>query len=380
LESTPDEEVAMNPKRVVPLLLVLAFLFLAAAEPSEACQSVIQLDETANGTWAPSCTSLHRSGRYARYYVFTLTEATAVQIDLTSSVDPYLFLLASNGQTVLAQDDNGAGNRNARLTRSLEPGTYVIEATTDSSRRTGSFTLSLRPAGGGCLASIPLNQTVSGSWTSNCSSTHRSGRYARYYTFSLTAPTPVQIDLSSSTPTRDPYLFLLQGSGTGGLVIASDDDSGDGDSARISRTLAAGTYTVEATTFGAGQAGSFALTVRTSGGSSCSSTTPPESVVVDSWSSACASTRRGGSSARYYTFTLTAPKAMVVLLSSTTADPYLYLLEGSGANGAVIQENGVEPGKAAVLAFLRPGTYTVEAATRDRGETGSFTLTLIPFF
>lgn len=371
----------MDRKRFTPLFLTLACLFLATAEPSEACQSVIQLNETANGTWASSCTSLHRSGRYARYYVFTLTATTSVQIDLSSGVDPYLYLLASNGQTVLAQDDDGGGNRNARISRSLEPGTYVIEATTDSSRRTGSFTLSLRPVGGGCLASIPLNQSVNGSWASGCNSTHRGGRYARYYTFTLASSTAVQIDLSSSTSGRDPYLFLLQGEGTGGLVVASDDDSGEGDTARISRTLAPGTYTVEATTFGAAQTGSFTLTVRSSGGgSSCSSTTPPESVVVDNWSNACASTRRGGSFARYYTFTLTAPKAMVVLLSSPTADPYLYLLEGNGTNGAVIKEDGVEPRKAAVLAFLRPGTYTVEAATREPGETGSFTLTLVPFF
>ena len=367
----------MNRKQLVPFFLALALLFLMAAQPSAACQSVIQLDQITNGAWVSSCTSLHRSGRYARYYVFTLTAPTTVQIDLTSSVDPYLYLLEGNGSTILTQDDDGGGNRNARITRSLEPGTYVIEATTNSTRRTGSFSLALRPAVN-CLTAIPLNQSVNGSWTSACNSTHRGGRYARYYTFSLSSATPVQIDLSSATSTRDPYLFLLNGNGTGGQVIASDDDSGDGDNARISRTLPAGTYTVETTTFGSAQTGAFTLVVRTSGGS-CSSTTAPEAVVVDSWSNACTSTRRSGSSARYYTFTLTAPKAMVVLLSSSV-DPYLYLLEGNGPNGAVIKEDGVEPGKAAVLAFLRPGTYTVEAATRDRGETGSFTLTLVPFF
>lgn len=69
----------------------------------------------------------------------------------------------------------------------------------------------------------------------------------------------MQISLSSS---QDTYLFLLAGSGTDGRVVASNDDIGVGDvDSRIVRTLSAGTYTVEATTFGAGLTGSFALRV-----------------------------------------------------------------------------------------------------------------------
>jgi hypothetical protein len=113
---------------------------------------------------------------------------------------------------------------------------------------------------GSCtVMAIDLNTTVSSSWNSACSSTHRSGRYAKFYTFSLASTTTVTIDLSSSV---DAYLYLLQGSGAGGSVITYDDDSGPGTDSRIVRTLGPGSYTVETTTYYSGRAGSFSLSIR----------------------------------------------------------------------------------------------------------------------
>ena len=109
-----------------------------------------------------------------------------------------------------------------------------------------------------CLGSISLDQTVSGSWNSDCESTNRNSRYARFYTFTLDSTTEVQIDLESGT---DTYLFLLNGSGTTGSVITQDDDGGSGTNSRIVRTLSAGTYTIEATTYGQLSTGSFTLTL-----------------------------------------------------------------------------------------------------------------------
>jgi hypothetical protein len=44
-----------------------------------------------------------------------------------------------------------------------------------------------------------------------------------------------------------------------GSVIDSNDDGGGGTQSRITRTLAAGTYTLEATTYYAGRTGGFTL-------------------------------------------------------------------------------------------------------------------------
>ena len=70
----------------------------------------------------------------------------------------------------------------------------------------------------------------------------------------------MQIDLKSDT---DPYLFLLSGAGTDGTVEAENDDieAGVNTNSRIAETLAAGTYTVEATTYSEGATGDFILSI-----------------------------------------------------------------------------------------------------------------------
>jgi pimeloyl-ACP methyl ester carboxylesterase len=220
------------------------------------CLQTAALNATTAGSWTNACASTH-----ARYYTFTLTTPARVQIDLASVTDTYLFLLnggATNGN-ILVQDDDGGDGNNSRIVRNLSPGTYTIEATTFSAGRTGSFTLGIRTtdAAAGCISPLALNATTGGAWTDDCASVHRSGRYARFYTFSLSSFQEIQIDLSS--PSVDSFLYLLQGSGTTGPVLFSDDDSGGSNNSRIRATLAPGAYTVEATTFAAGRTGSFAL-------------------------------------------------------------------------------------------------------------------------
>lgn len=114
-------------------------------------------------------------------------------------------------------------------------------------------------AAGSCTGPIALDSSTAGDWTSECTSRHRSGRYAKYYTFTLAARTRVRIDLRS--PTADTYLYLLRGNGSQGSVVTSDDDGGEGFNSLIVRTLPAGTYTVEATTYSSRVTGSFTLSV-----------------------------------------------------------------------------------------------------------------------
>ncbi len=120
------------------------------------------------------------------------------------------------------------------------------------------------------LGTISGTMTRSGTWSSSCSSTNRSGRYARFYSFQVSRTSTVRIDLTSSI---DTYLYLLSGSGTSGSVLTYNDDGGTGRNSRISRSLSAGTYTVEATTYPSRRTGSFSLSFQVSS----SSTTPSTS-------------------------------------------------------------------------------------------------------
>ena len=86
--------------------------------------------------------------------------------------------------------------------------------------------------------------------------------FAKRFTFTLTADTNIVISLSS---TQDSYLYVLNGhSATGTIRARNDDADSDTRDSRIETLLAAGVYTIEATTRQARTQGSFTLTVTTS--------------------------------------------------------------------------------------------------------------------
>ena len=60
----------------------------------------------------------------------------------------------------------------------------------------------------------------------------------------------------------DTYLYLIRGSSVDGTsYLEYNDDGGTGLNSRISRTLAAGTYTVAATTYGTRATSSYTLRI-----------------------------------------------------------------------------------------------------------------------
>ena len=121
----------------------------------------------------------------------------------------------------------------------------------------------------GCTQPISSDGDYSGSWTSGCLSENTptgptsppSGtRYARFYTLTLSEDADIAIDLTSTT---DPYLYLMQGTGTNGNVLYENDDVVSGNTnSRISENLSAGDYTIEATTYDLETTGDFTLTIQ----------------------------------------------------------------------------------------------------------------------
>ena len=213
------------------------------------------------GAWARDCPSTARSGSYARYYSFSLSEAKRVEINLTSAADPYLALRrgeGSAGEIVTSNDNVGSRNFNSSINRMLAAGTYTVEATTYFAAQSGNFTLSVRPLQetedlGDLTRSVDRSNSA---WTSNHESTQQMGSYARSYTFTLDAATHVVINLTSP---EDPYLFLLDANGA--VVHENDNVTTRNLNSRIDETLAAGTYTIEATTYFPGRTGTFHLSI-----------------------------------------------------------------------------------------------------------------------
>ena len=259
--------------------------------------------------------------------------------------------------------------------------------------------------------------TTEGSWASDCTSNISApggsgDRYAGFYTFTLDAESNVTIDLSSD---EDTYLYLRSGTSTDGSPIHENDDidtASQNFNSRIVEILAAGDYTIEATTYSAGTIGTFTLVLNSTPVSDtdppdpdpipttpdCVDPLPDDMTVAGTWNTDCTSvvsapSGSGDRYARFYTFTLIEESEVTVTLESS-ADTYLYLREGSERDGTELCENDdysspVEGTSctninfnlnaqydSGMLASLGAGTYTIEATTYAAGTTGSFTLTV----
>jgi len=214
---------------------------------------------TVNGSLsASSGSSVSCTGCFASSYGFTLSSAQTVQIDLTSTAfDAYLRVLDSNGVVVAADDDSGGGS-NSRIRRSFAAGTYRIEASSYSTGSTGAFTLVVQVVTV-TVTQITVGQTVNGTLSATSGrSAGCAGCYADLYQFTVSSAQPLVVSLNSTA--FDAYLRVLD---AGGATVATDDDSGGGTNARISRTFAAGTYRVEATSYSSAKAGAYTLLVAT---------------------------------------------------------------------------------------------------------------------
>ena len=118
-----------------------------------------------------------------------------------------------------------------------------------------------------CLATITDDSTIEGNWDGTCPSGREpepyggSGdRYARYYTFTLSATSNITIALTSS---EDTYLYLLEGVNKGVPYLYENDDITPGSNlnSRIEQRLQPGEYTIEATTYNSQKTGEFTLEV-----------------------------------------------------------------------------------------------------------------------
>lgn len=117
---------------------------------------------------------------------------------------------------------------------------------------------------------IRAGAQVNGDWEAGCVTSHPPASnpggtyYARFYTFTLDSASGVTITLSS--PDAAPHLLLMQGSGAGGTIVQeaspiSPTTAVELDTITIRAGLLAGNYTIESTTYYAGETGDFTLSM-----------------------------------------------------------------------------------------------------------------------
>ena len=125
----------------------------------------VESELRADGRWTTGdCDSRFRAGSDAHTYRFEVAEGGRIRVDLASNEgDSYLYLLTEDGVRITDNDDGGAG-LDARVERDLEPGVYMIEATTVGGRVRGpaDFSLTVEPRSG--LRADPPGIAGAGGW------------------------------------------------------------------------------------------------------------------------------------------------------------------------------------------------------------------------
>jgi len=226
--------------------------------------TTVAVPQTVNGSLASSDCKLTTSDpRPADLYKFTLPSTQVVILTTQSAAfQPITNLYDVNGNFIVA-DSSSAGQ--SRVTRTLPAGTYYVAAEGKTFTSNGAYTLSLTgSATVACSAASSIQTitpttagtTVAGTLVAgDC--TIFDGTFADVYKITVTTTATVQVDLTSTA--FDAYLWLYDANFAS---ITSDDNSGGGTNARLSRSLTAGTYYIEANTFAFGQTGAYSLTVK----------------------------------------------------------------------------------------------------------------------
>ncbi|MXY46045.1 MAG: S8 family serine peptidase [Chloroflexi bacterium] len=248
-----------------------------------------------NNTWGYGFAKLPASDTVAPTPVPTATPVTAPTVPvevlnrisaletlvatlqgLISTLEGSISALNSNVSALtsrVAALETGASIPTPVPTPTIVPGETPVPTPSPVPGETPVPTPTQTPVPDACLTSIPSDGATNGSWNSACTTDRDiatanalSGtRNAGYYTFALSQQSEVTITLESS---KDTYLFLLSGHGRNGEKVAENDDIDTprrNYNSRIVETLAAGEYTILATTYDLasqpGGVGDFTLTV-----------------------------------------------------------------------------------------------------------------------
>lgn len=186
----------------------------------------------------------------------------------------------------------------------------------------------------------------------------------------------IMIDMASSS--FDTYLMLRTAEG---ILLARDDDGGDGNNARIRTILPrSGTYSIVATSYGAAASGDYSLTVG-------EWLVPDAPAAGQAQALTMGQTRDGllepgddltgdGPYQDRWTFELAEGARFRVEMRSSDIDAYLILL---GPDGATLATNDDGSGRDAVIAMraARAGRYTALATTYgDMPVVGAYRIAL----
>ena len=277
------------------------------------------------------------------YFQLTLTSVQGVAIHTQGGIDVTGILYDADVMQ-LATDENGGGMGNFRIDRPLAPGTYLIEVTGADTSIEGNYRLRVE----GNEATVKP-----GSVTASTLVAGRSG----YFQFTLPGTDTLASDQSMAIYTVGETNVTGRLYDSDGTLLATDENSGEGDNFRIDRMLAAGTYLIRVTGADTSVQGNYTLRV----------------IPVVTLVSITAGTLPAGSS-DYFQLTLT-QLSWVIIYTQGNIDVTGRLYDADFMP-LTTDENGGDDDNFRIERPLAAGTYLIEVTGADMSVQGSYTLHL----
>lgn len=338
---------------------------------SQVCDATqtITIGQSVSGTIASTDCQL-ADGAYADKYLLTLADATPVRITEIGTIDAYLILQNATTGAVVAVNDDGNGNTNARIEQIVPAGRYVITATTFGAADFGAYTLSVSRGATACITSTPafLSDTIVGALRAATACVLPDSSYTDRYGLTLTASTILSTAMHSDSV--DSFLFIESAEGKS---ISRTDRGGPGKDALLIDTVPAGKYIVYANAKPK-EVGPYTLTFLGRIDQCAVSRSIAVGGIVTDTLKAVSCKLADGSYVKRYAFSVAATTPVRIDLSSTQFDPYLFLQRAGSATKIAEDDDSGTGLNAQILEVLPAGEYVITATSATAGETGVFTL------
>ncbi len=367
----------------------------AGAAPAAPASTPLRVGDRVQANLASGDTTLP-SGELADVYELTVTEPTAITLQMQSrNVDSFLLVTTPSGEQ-LRNDDSG-GTRDAQLDLQAVPGTYRIVATTYRAGESGSYelkALSSRDVANREAAQAAAPSAAGGERTAHGDLAQgdqqlRSGEFFDEHTLNLQVGEAVHVEARSTA--FDTYLIVRAPSG-------EQHDNDDMVPGNLNAGLdfvarEAGAYRVLVTSYRSGETGAYDLVTRGGTAGAAGAPPPPSTVPVapppatpSAPPSAGGQTQRGslaqgdrqlqsGEFSDSFPMTFTAGQPVSIRVESSAFDTYLIVRSPSGRqedNDDLVPGNlnsGID------IPAAEAGEYTVMVTSYRPGETGAYTLT-----
>jgi hypothetical protein len=358
------------------------------AAPTPPTAAPLRVGDRVQANLAAGDTTLP-SGELADVYELTVTEPTAITLQMQSrNVDSFLLVTTPSGEQ-LRNDDSG-GTHDAQLDLQAVPGTYRIVATTYRAGETGSYELKALSNREQAQAAAPAaggERTERGDLAQGDQQL-RSGEFFDEHTLNLQVGEAVHLEARSTA--FDTYLIVRA---PGGEQQDNDDMTPGNLNAGLDFVAReAGAYRVLVTSYRAGETGAYELVTRGGAGGAAPTTAPPPTPTAPPPSAPPAAPTGGGQAQRgelaqgdrqlqtgefadSFPMTFTAGQPVSIRVESSAFDTYLIVRSPSGRqedNDDLVSGNlnsGID------IPSAEAGEYTVMVTSYRPGETGPYTLT-----